>query len=86
MTSAAPSARVGPSAADTGSARAETGAEWDAALYHTCVAPTDGSAAQSPALCHCLVAGLQSLPMSRKKRLRPHSHEVLAAIEQCQKH
>jgi gag-polyprotein putative aspartyl protease len=73
-------------AADSGSARAETSAEWDAALYRACVAPPDGAAAQSPALCHCLVSGLQSLPLSRKKRLRPHSHEVLAAAEQCRQH
>jgi hypothetical protein len=77
-----------PVAADTGDAHIETSAEWDAALYQACVAPPAGSAAQpsSPARCHCIGAQLQSLPFSRKKRLRPHSHEVLAAIAQCQQH
>jgi clan AA aspartic protease (TIGR02281 family) len=77
-----------PDAAGAGSARAETGADWDGAFYQVCIAPPEGSGAQpsSPALCHCIGAQLQPLSLARKKRLRPHSHEVLAAIEQCQKH
>jgi hypothetical protein len=75
-----------PVAAGAGLSHAETSDAWDAALYQACVAPSDSAQRPGPAFCHCFASALQPLPLSRKKRLRPHSHEILAAITQCQPH
>ena len=62
-------------------------AAWDADFYQTCIsqgaqaAGVSGRAAQG--FCHCVGAALQPLPLSRKKRLVAHSHEILAAEGQC---
>jgi len=76
-------------AATAANGRPETAksAEWDAAFYQSCIsqgaqaAGVSGHAAQG--FCHCVGAALQPLPLSRKKRLVPHSHEMLAAETQC---
>jgi hypothetical protein len=76
-------------ATDAGESAITTSAQWDAVFYRACLAPPPpGTAGQpsSPAYCHCLGAVLQPLPLSRKKRLRPHSHEILAAVAQCLQH
>ena len=63
------------------------GAEWDAAFYQTCI--TQGAQAAgisghaAAGFCHCVGGALQPLPLSRKKRLVAHSHEILAAESQC---
>jgi hypothetical protein len=75
-----------PVAAGAGLSRAETSAAWDAALYQACIAPSDGAQRPSPGFCRCFASALQPLPLSRKKRLRPRSHEILAAVAQCQPH
>jgi clan AA aspartic protease (TIGR02281 family) len=71
------------------SGRPETakGVEWDATFYQTCLTDMSKDLSQSAAqtLCHCVGAQLQPLPLSRKKRLVPHSHEVLAAKAQCRR-
>jgi clan AA aspartic protease (TIGR02281 family) len=63
------------------------GAAWDADFYQTCVsqgAQAAGvSAHAAQGFCHCVGAALEPLPLSRKKRLVPHSHEILAAESQC---
>ena len=59
-------------------------AAWDAAFYQTCVSQAAGANPRDVhAACHCVGAALQPLPLSRKKRLVPHSHEILAAEAQC---
>jgi aspartyl protease family protein len=77
-----PQVRPAAPAPDLGSPRAATGAEWDADFYQACVA-TGGVA--TPAYCHCIGTQLQPLLLSRKNRLRPHSHALKAAIAQCVK-
>jgi hypothetical protein len=78
-----------PPAADAGRPQPATSADWDRATYETCVSSAvqgGVTEAKARAYCHCVGALLQPLPMSRKRRLRPHSHEVLAAVAQCQQH
>jgi hypothetical protein len=70
------------------SGRPETakGVEWDAAFIQQCVPQAvSGGASQSAArtYCHCVGAALQPLTLTRKKRLGPHSHEMLQAESQC---
>jgi aspartyl protease family protein len=75
------------SAAAAGAGRPETakGAAWDAAFYQTCLTQEAQSAGARSAqsFCHCVGGALQPLPLSRKKRLVAHSHEILAAEGQC---
>jgi clan AA aspartic protease (TIGR02281 family) len=78
-----------PGAAAAADGRPETAksAEWDAAFYQTCI--SDGaqsagvSSSRAQPFCHRVGGALQPLPLSRKKRLVPHSHEILAAETQC---
>ena len=74
-------------AAASGRPETEKGAEWDAAFYQTCVsqgAEAAGVSSRAAAgFCHCIGGALQPLPLSRKKRLVAHSHEILAAESQC---
>lgn len=75
-----------PDTAASGRPETEKGVEWDAAYLQACVpdaAKTGLSERAAQSLCKCIVAQLQPLPLSRKKRLVPHSHEVLAADQQC---
>ena len=71
------------------SGRPETAksAAWDAAFYQSCLsngAQSAGAAANGDQrFCHCVGGALQPLPLSRKKRLVAHSHEILAADAQC---
>jgi aspartyl protease family protein len=82
----APADQDGAAAAN-GRPETEKSAAWDADFYQTCVsqgaqsAGVNAHAAQS--FCHCVDTALQPLPLSRKKRLVPHSHEILAAESQC---
>jgi clan AA aspartic protease (TIGR02281 family) len=83
----APSDKDDDATAASGRPETAKGAEWDAAFYQTCIsqgaqaAGVNGHAAQS--FCHCVGGALQPLPLSRKKRLVAHSHEILAAESQC---
>ena len=72
-------------AAASGRPETEKGAAWDAAFYQTCLTQEAQSAGARSAqsFCHCVGGALQPLPLSRKKRLVPHSHEMLAAESQC---
>jgi predicted aspartyl protease len=82
-----PAPAAPPTAGITNSAQATTGAEWDTAFYQACfAAATPDTRAQQATTCHCIGAALQPLPLSRKHRLRPHSHEVLDAVAQCMAH
>ncbi len=71
------------------SGRPETAksAAWDADFYQSCLSQSaQGAGANAhgaQTFCHCVGAALQPLPLSRKKRLVPHSHEILAAEAQC---
>jgi clan AA aspartic protease (TIGR02281 family) len=62
-------------------------AAWDADFYRSCLSPGAPGAGVNAhggqSFCHCVGAALQPLPLSRKKRLVPHSHEILAAESQC---
>jgi clan AA aspartic protease (TIGR02281 family) len=62
-------------------------AAWDADFYQSCLSQGAQSAALkaggAQSFCHCIGAALQPLTLSRKKRLGPHSHEMLAAEAQC---
>jgi clan AA aspartic protease (TIGR02281 family) len=59
-------------------------AAWDTAFYQTCVSQAAGANPRDVhAACHCVGVALQPLPLSRKKRLVAHSHEILAAEAQC---
>jgi clan AA aspartic protease (TIGR02281 family) len=74
-------------AAANGRPETAKNAEWDAAFYQSCVS-LDARSAGVPAsrvqsFCHCVGGALQPLPLSRKKRLVSHSHEILAAETQC---
>lgn len=79
----------GDAAATAADGRPETAksAAWDAAFYQTCLsqgAQSAGVAANgAQSFCHCVGGDLQPLPLSRKKRLVAHSHEILAAETQC---
>jgi hypothetical protein len=80
----APADQDGAAAAADGRPETAKSAAWDAAFYQTCVsqgARDNGRGVQ--AACHCVGAALQPLPLSRKKRLVAHSHEILAAEAQC---
>jgi clan AA aspartic protease (TIGR02281 family) len=83
----APSDKDGAATAADGRPETAKGAAWDAAFYQTCIsqgaqaAGVSGHAAQG--FCHCLGGALQPLPLSRKKRLVAHSHEILAAESEC---
>jgi clan AA aspartic protease (TIGR02281 family) len=74
----------------SGRPETEKGAAWDAAFYQTCVsqgAEAAGVSSRAAAgFCHCVGGALQPLPLSRKKRLVAHSHEILAAESQCTTH
>lgn len=74
-------------AAASGRPETEKGVAWDAAFYQTCLTQEAQSAGARSAqsFCHCVGAALQPLPLSRKKRLVAHSHEILAAEGQCAK-
>ncbi len=83
----APSDKDGADTAADGRPETAKSAAWDADFYQTCIsqgaqaAGVNGHAAQS--FCHCVGGALQPLPLSRKKRLVAHSHEILAAEGQC---
>jgi clan AA aspartic protease (TIGR02281 family) len=83
----APAEQGGAAVAANGRPETEKSAAWDADFYQICVsqgaqaAGVNGHAAQG--FCHCVGAALQPLPLSRKKRLVAHSHEILAAQSQC---
>ena len=82
----APADQDGAAAAN-GRPETAKSAAWDADFYQTCIsqgaqaAGVNGRAAQS--FCHCVGGALQPLPLSRKKRLVAHSHEILAAQSEC---
>jgi hypothetical protein len=84
----APTDKNGEAAADSRPETAKSAA-WDAAFYQTCTSPAAQSAGVTAqgaqTFCHCIVAALQPLPLSRKKRLVTHSHELLAAEAQCRR-
>lgn len=84
--------QAGATAADQGAAAAASGrpetaksAAWDADFQQSCLSQGGQSAAahRGQTFCQCVGAALQPLPLSRKKRLGPHSHEVIAAEGQC---
>jgi hypothetical protein len=82
----APANQDGAVAAN-GRPETEKGAAWDAAFYQSCLSQ-DGQGADlaahgSKAFCRCVGGALQPLPLSRKKRLVPHSHELIAAEAAC---
>ena len=83
----APSDKDDDATAASGRPETAKGAAWDAAFYQTCMsqgaqaAGISGHAAAG--FCHCVGGALQPLPLSRKKRLVAHSHEILAAESQC---
>jgi clan AA aspartic protease (TIGR02281 family) len=76
-------------AATAAIARPETAksAAWDADFYQSCLSQdgqsTDLAAHGGKAFCHCVGGALQPLLLSRKKRLVPHSHELIAAEAAC---
>jgi len=74
-------------AAANGRPETTKSAAWDADFYQTCLSQgaqgAGVNAHGAPTFCHCVGAALQPLPLSRKKRLVPHSHEMLAAEAQC---
>jgi clan AA aspartic protease (TIGR02281 family) len=72
--------------AAAGRPETDKGVEWDAAYLQACVpdaAKTGLSSRAAQSYCKCVVTALQPLPLTRKKRLVPHSHEVLAADAAC---
>jgi hypothetical protein len=81
-----PADQDGAAAAD-GRPETAKNAAWDTAFYQTCVsqgAQAAGvSARAAQGFCHCVGAALRPLPLSRKKRLVPRSHEILGAEGQC---
>jgi clan AA aspartic protease (TIGR02281 family) len=83
----APSDQAGGATAANGRPETAKSAAWDADFYQTCLsggAQQPGvTATRAQTVCHCVVGALQPLPLSRKKRLVTHSHEVLAAEAQC---
>jgi hypothetical protein len=83
----APSDKEGAATAASGRPETAKSAAWDAAFYQSCLsngAQSAGAAANGDQrFCHCVGGALQPLPLSRKKRLVAHSHEILAADAQC---
>jgi aspartyl protease family protein len=83
----APSDQGGAGIAANGRPETEKSAAWDADFYQTCLSEgakqAGVTATRAQGFCHCIVGALQPLPLSRKKRLVTHSHEVLAAETQC---
>ena len=82
----APADKDGEAGAGSGRPETAKGAAWDAAFYQSCLsheAPSAGGSRAGQTFCRCVGDALQPLPLSRKKRLVPHSHEMLAAETQC---